>query len=136
MGTTQKNISKSNRCQARRNPRVTHDSERHALKSVAIRSREYDNFLKYFWNPKCNQVKPGTLRKPYQLNFDPPSPTEGGIEEYLEEFNANTRRVMKLRFNHGLGYEEIGERVGMNQGSVKLLIEEAIEHLRGRLSDD
>lgn len=55
------------------------------------------------------------------------------IDDTLHELNEPDREVVLLRFFEGLGYRDIGQRLGLNENSAHKRVERALDRLRERL---
>ena len=57
-----------------------------------------------------------------------------GVLARLVELPPRQREALRLRFQHGLSYREVGSVMGETVGSVSWLIHSGIQGLRGKLA--
>lgn len=87
---------------------------------------------------RIKDVIPGSRRHPFQFEpgFEPVAPDPGSIEDYLDGLDRWVARIIRMRFNDDLSYEEIGERMRMDQTDVKTTIEQALAQIKRGLCRD
>lgn len=60
--------------------------------------------------------------------------TMEGIEGFLRRLSENQQEVVRLKFQHGLSYQEISEATGLKVGNVGFLLHAALKRLRELMS--
>lgn len=58
----------------------------------------------------------------------------GRLQEVLEQLTPKCRAVVVLQYQHGLSYQEIGERLGISSNMVKKYLAQALVHCRRRMA--
>lgn len=59
--------------------------------------------------------------------------TAGTLRDCLAELPRNQQTVVRLKFHHGLSYQEIGERTGLSVSNVGYLMHHGLKTLRQRM---
>jgi RNA polymerase sigma-70 factor (ECF subfamily) len=59
---------------------------------------------------------------------------EAGVLRVLESLPPNQKEVLRLKFQHGLSYQEISEVTGLSPGNVGYLIHHGLKNVRAKLS--
>lgn len=57
------------------------------------------------------------------------------VQDSLEKLNDRDREILLLKYNDGLSYDQIAERLGITPSSVRMRLHRARNHLRDNLGD-